>query len=395
MASETRRGFLLNITVLDTKQRSIRRVVKNTLKYHLYILIRLNAMKKIDEIIVRNADKPLRLTLVLATPLVTAFAVLISIFYIWDHQSRQRHLELQLKETAKAHFDQIVLSRLWNARHGGVYVEVTEETPPNPYLDDPEKNIVSQSGKMYTKLNPAYMTRQLSELAEEFKAFEVRITGLHPKNPSNSPDHWEENMIRSFWRGKDEAYVIMKRDGKSYFRYMGPLFVEDECLRCHSAEGYNVGDIKGGISVSIPTDLLATIEKYLDRRSLLAFGTIGIFAISLLVGTTWYSSKRLGEGLRMKLEGERLETAIKIAAAAAHELRQPMTIISGFSELLKDKANRGEDITQETKLIINQCDRMNAIITRMLNVTAYRTKAYGGTTEIFDLGVNSEEEEKS
>jgi hypothetical protein len=352
-------------------------------------------MKRIEEIVLRNTDKPLRLTLVLAAPLVIAFALLISIFYVWDHQSRQRHLELQLKETAKAHFNQIVLSRLWNARHGGVYVEVTEETQPNPYLDDPEKNIVSQSGKMYTKLNPAYMTRQLSELAEEFKAFEVRITGLHPKNPSNNPDPWEGNMIRSFQRGNDEACGIIKRDGKSYFRYMGPLFIENECLRCHGGEGYTVGDIKGGISVSIPTDLLETIEKYLDRRSLLAFGTIGIFAISLLVGTTWYSSKRLGEGLRMKLEAERLETAIKIAAAAAHELRQPMTIISGFSELLKDKAVRGEDIKQETELIIGQCDRMNAIITKMLNVTAYRTKTYEGTTEIFDLGVNSEEKEKS
>jgi signal transduction histidine kinase len=97
----------------------------------------------------------------------------------------------------------------------------------------------------------------------------------------------------------------------------------------------------------------------------------------------------------MELEGQRLEAAVKIAAAAAHELRQPMTIISGFSELLKNKAKRGEDIKQETDIIISQCNRMNAIITKMLNVTAYRTKAYGGTTEIFDLGVDNEEREKS
>jgi hypothetical protein len=352
-------------------------------------------MKRIEEIILRNADKPVRLTLILVAPLVIVFAILISIFYMWDHQSRQRHLELQLKETAKAHFDQVVLSRLWNARHGGVYVEVTEETQPNPYLDDPEKNIVSQTGKKYTKLNPAYMTRQLSELADEYKAFNIRITGLNPINPSNMPDPWEVNMIRSFQRVDGEAYGMMKQGGKDYFRYMGPLVINKECMRCHESEGYTVGDIKGGISVSIPIGFLRTLEREIDSRSLLAFGTIGIFAISLLVGITFYSSRRLGKGLRMELEGQRLEAAVKIAAAAAHELRQPMTIISGFSEMLKDKAKRGEDIKQETDIIISQCNRMNAIITKMLNVTAYRTKAYEGTTEIFDLGVDNEEREQS
>jgi hypothetical protein len=348
-------------------------------------------MKRLEERILRSTDKPVRLTFLLVTPLVIAFTLLIAVFYLWDRNSRHHQLELQLKETARAHYEQVVLARLWNARHGGVYVEVTDETQPNPYLDDPEKTIVTSNGKKYTKLNPAYMTRQLSELAEEVKAFKIRITGINPKNPSNAPDPWEREAILTFRNARDEASAIMEKDGQDFFRYMGPLVVEEECLACHAVEGYEVGDIKGGISVSIPTGFLRALERDLDRRSLIAFGTIGIFAVSLLIGITFYSSKRLGEGLRKELESERLEAAIKISAAAAHELRQPMTIISGFSELMKEKATKGEDIREETEIIIGQCDRMNAIITKMLNVTTYKTKAYDESSEIFDLGLEDEQ----
>ena len=57
-----------------------------------------------------------------------------------------------------------VLYRQWGARHSGVYVPVTPETPPNPYLSHiPERDITTPSGKKLTLVNPAYMTRQVYE----------------------------------------------------------------------------------------------------------------------------------------------------------------------------------------------------------------------------------------
>jgi len=49
-----------------------------------------------------------------------------------------------------------------NALHGGVYVPVTESTQPNPYLEDPLRDVVTTDGLKLTKLNPAYMTRLIS-----------------------------------------------------------------------------------------------------------------------------------------------------------------------------------------------------------------------------------------
>lgn len=349
-------------------------------------------MEKIEDIILRNTERPLRMTLFLVLPLVVGLTLLIAAFYLWDASSRHHFMELQFRETAKAHFDQILLTRLWNASHGGVYVEITDDTLPNPYLDDPEKNIVSINGKSYTKLNPAYMTRQLSELTDSKMAFKIHLSGANPKNPANKPDEWEALMISSFREGKEEGYEMTESAGEEYFRYMAPLVVQEECMGCHGGEGYSVGDVKGGISIKIPAGFLTDLHEDLDWKSIFAFSTIAIFTTALLVGVTWISSKRLGESLRKELENERLAAAVKIAAAAAHELRQPLTVISGFSELLKDRLEKGDDINVEADIIVSQCKRMDDIITRMLNVTAYKTKAFGDESEIFDLGLKSGEE---
>ena len=71
-------------------------------------------------------------------------------------------------QTARAFFDQIVFSRAWNAGHGGVYVQVSEDTQPNPYLDDPLRDLATMEGVKLTKINPAYMTRQIAEISSGF-----------------------------------------------------------------------------------------------------------------------------------------------------------------------------------------------------------------------------------
>jgi diguanylate cyclase (GGDEF)-like protein len=41
-----------------------------------------------------------------------------------------------------------------------------------------------------------------------------------------------------------------QRGGAPWYRYMAPLRVEESCLGCHAHQGYRVGDVRGGISVS-------------------------------------------------------------------------------------------------------------------------------------------------
>jgi len=108
---------------------------------------------------------------------------------------------------ARAHFRDIVLTRRWNAEHGGVYVEKRAGIESNPYLQDPD--ITATNGKTYTLRNPALMTREISELAARDGDYRFHITSLQLKNPDNAADDWERAALAGFgtrgFRGRREG----------------------------------------------------------------------------------------------------------------------------------------------------------------------------------------------
>ena len=159
-------------------------------------------------------------------------------------------------ETARieAHtvFEKDVMYRRWNAMHGGLYAPVTETSQPNQYLKISERDITTPSGIKLTKINPAYMTRQVHELGKDALGIEGHITSLNPIRAENMADAWEKQALTAFESGTMEFVSIIEKKSKKYLRFMRPLFTEKGCLKCHAIQGYKVGDIRGGISVSVP-----------------------------------------------------------------------------------------------------------------------------------------------
>jgi two-component system NtrC family sensor kinase len=234
----------------------------------------------------------------------------------------RRHEQVALA-TGRAIFQQVVLTRRWNAGHGGVYVPVTPATQPNPYLEDPARDLVATDGTRLTKINPAFMTRLISEYLEREKGTRLHITSLRPIRPDNRPDDWERDALASFERGAAERSAVVAGDGgEPTLRYMAPLVTEDACLRCHAKQGYRVGDVRGGISVSIPyapfrASLLASYRATTAVHLLfltLGFGLIGVLGRALLV--------RVGELQASLDQVRRLEGLLPICAGCK-KIRTP------------------------------------------------------------------------
>ncbi len=156
------------------------------------------------------------------------------------------------KAESNAFFNEIVIMRAWNSMHGGVYVPVSPISPPNPYLEDSLRDLTTTNGLQLTMINPAYMTRQISEISNEKRKITYHITSLKPIRPANKADQWERKALISFENGQREAFGTTQYRGKKQFRYMAPLVVEESCLKCHAKQGYKIGEIRGGISVSKP-----------------------------------------------------------------------------------------------------------------------------------------------
>ncbi|MGA2786164.1 MAG: PAS domain S-box protein [Verrucomicrobiota bacterium] len=136
--------------------------------------------------------------------------------------------------------------------------------------------------KLYL-LSPANMTRQMHVLKAQEDGTLGHITSLKPLRPENCPDGWEAAALRSFEKGRTEASSREVHQGQPYLRFMKPLITEASCLRCHAAQGYHVGDIRGGISVAVPLNpYLALAQARMGNivgthAVLWALGVLGLF----------------------------------------------------------------------------------------------------------------------
>lgn len=197
----------------------------------------------------------------------------------WNLYQAQQHREELARESARSFFDLLLITRRWNARHHGVYVPVTPATPPNPYLDDPRREIRVTDDLTLTKVNPAYMTRALSELAAERAGVQFHITSLKPIRPENRAHPWEAEALRAFEQGAKE-WSQTYRDGEHEgYRYMAPLITEQPCLKCHSEQGYVLGDVRGGISITLPTLAPIPWKGLVASHGLVALAGMGLILI--------------------------------------------------------------------------------------------------------------------
>ncbi|PPD32701.1 MAG: diguanylate cyclase [Methylomonas sp.] len=232
--------------------------------------------------------------------LIFAFVwlMLIGLSFYYQVEDDKKYANKIAYRQAEMFFEHIVLIRQWNALHGGVYVPVTEKSPPNPYLKMPERDLVTTEGKQLTMINPAYMTRQLAEMQEGRSGIQFHITSLNPLRAENKADEWETKALQAFNEGQTSYKELANIDEQPYFRYMAPLLLEPACLKCHNEPGQKAGDIRGGISVSIPSssidDLAAERLAWLKNSHLLVLA-IGLMALLVAHWAQAKLSRRLSK----------------------------------------------------------------------------------------------------
>ncbi|NTW86341.1 MAG: DUF3365 domain-containing protein [Holophagaceae bacterium] len=239
--------------------------------------------------------------------------------------------------------------RRWAALRGGVYVPADVITPPNPYLKDHlRRDVTTTVGSKLTLVNPAYLTRMVHELGDEHLGHTSHITSLNPIRPENAADPWEQKALQAFEGGARDYSEVRQENGRPVLRYMGAFLVETSCLRCHAEQGYKVGDVRGGISVTVPVGLpiaAGLTHKRVSILTVLAFWIMGGLGIFLWVRRL-ASTSRKQEDLIQDLELSSLRFRLLFESSPA-----PMLINSGGRLLLANasaarmlEADRPEDL---------------------------------------------------
>ena len=222
---------------------------------------------------------------VILTIIITVTSINSLIFFAlalrFDYQIKQCQLA-----TARLFYKNILTVRKWVSDYNGVYVDKPTGIKSNPYLHHPERLTIQ--GDTLTLKNPALVTRELSEINNLMgEDFSFHMASQQYLNPLNKPDAFEESALIYFKNNlgktpEKEFYKIESINNRTYFHYFAPLYVRESCLSCHSEQGYNVGDLRGGISI------LLSMERYDElKKSNLSFilesAFFSILFLSLLI----------------------------------------------------------------------------------------------------------------
>ena len=238
-----------------------------------------------------------------AITVLILWTIVISLSLYANYRLNTKHLIDIGTTIARSSFNKDILYRRWNAAQGGVYAKQSALTTPNPYLHVAERDISTPLGNKLTMINPAYMTRQVHEIGQKENGIQGHITSLNPIRPENKPDLWEREALERFERGTKEVSSIEEMNGHNYLRWMRPLITEQGCLKCHQQQGYKLGQIRGGISQSVPMAVLDNLVKG-NLRSLWV-KHVGLWLIvSLLI---YYSYRvLLGKTLALSKANQKL-----------------------------------------------------------------------------------------
>lgn len=202
----------------------------------------------------------IRLTLGIGAVVTLTIALLFVAIY---QNEKEQHLN-QLRAQADALLSEMILTRNWIASYNGVWTK----TPGSYYLE-------AEDG--YYQKSPAMVTKELSLLSNETDDYHFHITSMILTNPENAPDSFEEQALVHFEEDATPIASLDTLNGESFYRLMIPLEVKESCLECHADQGYQIGDMRGGLSVMVSTqEMDASLQ---DSRRFLTFSAIGIVGV--------------------------------------------------------------------------------------------------------------------
>ncbi len=247
--------------------------------------------------------------------------------------SNTEHMENQMLTQAQTLYSFVLDTRNWNAKHGGVYVRESDFGKPNEWIPADNRTINMPDGSRFVLVNPAYMSRQISE-SSRLQGAHFKIISVKPLRPENMADSWDVLAFEKNALGEAEVYSYLSDDNGLRFRYLKPLYALDSCLYCH--KGIKEGEVLGGISVSLDARAMFHNLNEQNDNLFLAYGFMA------LVGTTCFGGIGFLRHRKEQLREAQEKMKDAFVANMSHDMRTPLTGIIGMTQLLVQDAKLDE-----------------------------------------------------
>jgi len=209
----------------------------------------------------------------------------LSFIFTWTGFQNEKQAVEQVVNRARVLARQIILTRQWVTDCGGVMVAGDSKGAKDvvSFFDD---KLVTSRG-WYQRFTPSMVTKKLSQYSLSQDLYRFRLASLNPLNPDNRADDFEKEALKKFRaNGLTELYRFDNLGEKRHFHYVAPLYLEKGCIKCHNAKGEAPNIIRGGLSVILPIDDMASAVKK-NHLKLAVSGAVLIFlSLFTLFGLT-------------------------------------------------------------------------------------------------------------
>ncbi len=183
------------------------------------------------------------------------------------------------------------------------------------------------------------------------------------------------------------------RGGADLVQQLYPPGVAQEVMRLiRSAEHGGGGRLEpvrrhlvSATGEQIPVSISAALVLDDDGREI---ATVGIFSD---LRERLHMEERLASAQEKLEVSEKQAVAVELAGAAAHELNQPLTSVMGYAQVLIRKLGPADPRLPMAQTILDEADRMAAIVRKLGSLTRYETKTYVGGAQIIDLDRSTQE----
>jgi len=125
--------------------------------------------------------------------------------------------------------------------------------------------VINQRGIGYKNFIPATFGSQAARKFSNRSHVKMKQTTLNPRNLKNTPDAYEENVLKRLaTQPASNTPITEWTDNETTLRALTPLYYSHDCLACHGnpkgildisgypREGAQEGDLAGAISIQIP-----------------------------------------------------------------------------------------------------------------------------------------------
>ena len=298
---------------------------------------------------------------------------LLAVSLYWNYSNEQQKTTTSALIEASSHFNKDKAFRFWGASHGGIYVPADERTPPNPRLSHiPERDVITPSGKKLTLMNPAYMIRMMMHEYEELYGVKGKITTFPDKlfYEGNMPDDWELAALRSFQQGEKEAKEIADIKGVPHMRLMRPLYIKQDCLKCHGDQGYKVGDLRGAVGVSVSMQPYIEAEQEVMKAQFFTYFLIwmsGLLAMGYFFTRAKAQAQELFNLEQQFNQAQKMEAIGTLVGGIAHDFNNMLAGMTGNLYLAKknvqDRPNVVHKLTKVEQLSFRAAEMIQQLLT--------------------------------